>query len=291
MCRIYGRSPLTTLPLPKTLFITGATGFLGGYVARAALEAGCRVRALRRPGSEIPATLDQGVEWHEAPLSGVKPAWFEGCDVVLHCAAAGVSPQVASWEEMLTTNVIDSHALWRVAAQAGVRRFQLCGTALEYGSSANRFHRIPADAPLEPLTPYAASKAAASQVARAFAFECGASVLVFRPFVVFGEKQHPTNFWPALRRAAQSGENFPMSSGGQICDFIEAPAAALKILELMDEPVPKGNLACRNIGSGREQSLLNFASHWWTRWNAPGRLLVGALPYRPDQIMRLVPEL
>jgi nucleoside-diphosphate-sugar epimerase len=273
----------------RAIFVTGATGFLGGYLAREAVTAGFSVHALSRPQSSVPR--DESLIWHESAMAAVEPAAFEGCEALFHCAAAGVSPQKAGWEELLAVNVIESLCLWRTAWQGGVRRFYLCGTALEYGTAADRYDHIPPDAPLEPITPYAASKAAATLTARAFAFETGVEAMVFRPFVVFGEGQHPANFWPSLRRAALAGEDFPMSPGGQVCDFFEASLAARSILKFLDEPLPPGKLVCRNIGSGMEQSLLDFACSWWSEWSAAGELLVGALPYRSGQIMRLVPKL
>jgi hypothetical protein len=38
-------------------------------------------------------------------------------------------------------------------------------------------------------------------------------------------------------------------------------------------------------------TILEFAQRWWDKWDAIGRLMPGAIPYRPNEVMRYVPEL
>jgi nucleoside-diphosphate-sugar epimerase len=112
------------------------------------------------------------------------------------------------------------------AHAAGVRRFVLAGSYAEYGLSADRYDFIPADAPLLPSTPYAASKAAGFIVANTFAIEKSIELYYLRIFSAYGEGQYINNFWPALRAAALSGADFPMTLGGQVRDFIPVERVA-----------------------------------------------------------------
>ena len=43
---------------------------------------------------------------------------------------------------------------------------------------------------------------------------------IHRIFQVFGEGEHETRFWPSLHRAAQAGDDFEMTLGEQVRDFI-----------------------------------------------------------------------
>ena len=43
-------------------------------------------------------------------------------------------------------------------------------------------------------------------------------------------------------------------------------------------------------GTQRQDNSRFFAEHWWKNWDAKGRLLPGALPYRDNEVMRYVPE-
>ena len=275
------------------LFLTGGTGFIGSHVLAAALEAGHQVRALRRSARSAPAiSLPCQPEWCEGDLGTIGPSHLEGIDAVVHLASAGVSPKRVPWNELVQANVVGSLRLLELAAEAGVRRRVVSGTSHEYGKAALRFSAIPPDAPLEPLSPYGASKAAAFQLLRAFAIAQGLELVYGRIFSAYGEGQFEGNFWPSLRRAALAGDDFPMTSGRHVSDFIPVAEAASHLLAACRRPdVAAGVPLVVNIGSGQATSLLAFAEREWARLGATGRLLPASLPYRPDQIERYVPDL
>jgi len=154
-----------------TLFVTGATGFIGSHFLRVSLEAGHNIVALRRsPTSRprIPINNEEQMvatgqlQWLNKAMTEVSAADLHGCDIFVHLAAAGVNPQEGDWATLFKTNVTDSLALWLEALKVGIKRFVICGSCFEYGLSGERYDFIPVDAPLEPTTPYGASKAAAT---------------------------------------------------------------------------------------------------------------------------------
>ncbi|HEY3340366.1 MAG TPA: NAD(P)H-binding protein, partial [Anaerolineae bacterium] len=73
--------------------VLGATGFIGGHIARASLDAGWTVRAVRRNPNNTGAIGELQVEWVTANLADVDSLRraMAGCDVVFH--AAGAYPQ------------------------------------------------------------------------------------------------------------------------------------------------------------------------------------------------------
>lgn len=278
------------------IFLTGATGFLGSHVLRAALMEGHAVVAWRRPQSSsgdspVETVGSKGrLQWIERDLSGLEPHHLEGCDVLLHLAAAGVSPQSVTWDEALTFNVRGALAVAELSLRGGVPRLLCAGSVVEYGRAADRYQSIPPDAPLEPVGPYAASKAAASVSLAGWARETGARLAILRASNLYGEGQHPSNFWMQLRAAAASGRDFQMSPGAQVRDFMPVETAAKEMLRACTAlPLSGGHPGIVHIASGRAASLAEFAASEWTRLGATGRLLVGALPYRSMEIMRCVP--
>jgi nucleoside-diphosphate-sugar epimerase len=276
--------------LAETIFVTGGTGFIGWHVLKQARAMGRRVRALRRPGSVHADVRIDGVEWLEREMGEVREEEVAGCGVLVHLAAAGVDPTRATWEGCFQTNVVDSLALWRKAVRSGIRRLIVCGSCFEYGTSGERYEFIPVTAPLEPTGSYGASKAAATMAAVGLIQEAGIEGIILRPFHVFGEGEAAHRFWPSLRSAAEEGKDFPMTAGMQVRDFVPVECVAESFLAACDEPLTVGKPVVRNVGTGRAQTLLDFARYWWKEFGAKGTLRPGAVPYREGEVMRYVPE-
>lgn len=272
------------------IFMTGGTGFIGQHVLASLEGAGHRITVLRHPLNAPVGPDRDSLTWLSKPMDALVATDFTGVDVLLHLASPGVPPRQADWPSLFYWNVTVLQQLMAAAREAGVRRCVVAGSYAEYGRSADTMQLIPPDAPLLPTYAYAASKAAGSVMAGAFAIEQAMELCYLRIFSVFGEGQYRENFWPALRQAAREGRDFAMTPGEQVRDYVEVEAVARAFrgaVERMD--VRAGQPWVRNVGTGTAISMKEFAHEWWSRWNAPGRLLVGALPYRPNEIMRCVP--
>jgi dihydroflavonol-4-reductase len=104
------------------LFVTGATGFVGAHVARAAARQGAQLRVLTRANSNT-NNLQKGAEVVVGDLR--EPVSFasalQGCDAVVH-VAADYRLWVPAPAEMYKANVEGTRALLRLAREAGVRR-------------------------------------------------------------------------------------------------------------------------------------------------------------------------
>jgi len=271
-------------------FVTGGTGFLGSHFLAAALAQGHHVTALRRPGSKPRISLSQEPNWCEGSLDGEWSHHLRECDVLVHLAASGVTSGKDNWEQCFYVNVSQSLSLWRKALDCGVKKFLICGSCFEYGRTSLSYQYIPVDVPLSPLDAYSASKAAATMAALGLANSFELQLLIVRPFHIFGEGEAETRFWPSLVRAAKAGEDFPMSEGQQIRDFMHVDDAVQAILHSVHRlEVMSSNAEIENIGTGHPRSLLNFAKEQWAALEAQGSLLPGRLPYRTGQSMRYVP--
>lgn len=274
------------------LLVTGGTGFIGGHFLDAAIRADHRVTALRRPGSPARRPPPGDVMWLEKPWSELTPSDVAGCDVLLHFSSRGVSPGTITHASAFEHNVMDQLRLLSICVEAGIPRAVLCGTCMEYGLEAARHEFIPPSAPLSPVGPYAASKAAGGLAAMSLCRDAKIECAYLRVFSAFGEGQNPEAIWPSLRLAAISGRDFPMTSGTQVRDFIPVSDVAAHFLKVaVQHRLEPGIPEVHNVGSGSTTTVLDFATHWWNTWGARGRLLPGALPHRPDEPMRYVPLL
>ncbi len=274
----------------KTLFITGAGGFIGRHVVARALHDGHAVRALVRDPESTVLSKHPDLQLVAGSLDTVSDQELRGCDVLVHLAACGVSGGMNDWEKCFRVNVTDSLALWRRAVDAGIKRFIICGSCFEYGRSGERYEFIPVDAPLEPTGAYHASKAAASMAAWGLAVDKNLELAILRPFHVYGEGEAANRFWPSLRQAALNGMDFPMSDGSQVRDFVTVEQVARDVIKVVSEPaLEAGRPLTRNLGTGQPQSLLAFAASCWSGFGAKGKLHPGVIPTRSNEVKRYVP--
>ncbi len=107
-----------------TVFLTGASGFLGGHLLRELLAAGCSVKALSRRVESDAAIRAQGGAPVRAELAD--PASLQkalaGCSAVFH-AAADTSMWRARAAAQTATNVAGTSNLLRASEAAGVQAF------------------------------------------------------------------------------------------------------------------------------------------------------------------------
>jgi nucleoside-diphosphate-sugar epimerase len=271
------------------IFLTGATGFVGSHFVNQAHAAGHTLVAQRRPGSRPRIALEREPQWVDRALDGDFSAELEGCDAVVHLAAHTPNPPYAPLDECLYWNVVASSRLLQAAAAQGVRDVLVAGTCFEYGLAAEGQDFIHPATELRPTLTYPVSKAAASTALLGLARHLNLRLQLLRIFQVFGEGEAATRFWPSLRAAAREGRDFPMSAGVQVRDFIEVTDVAAQFVAALDfSRVEPGRPQVRNTGTGRAQTLLEFAQHWWRAWGATGQLQPGQVGLRPGEVARLV---
>lgn len=275
------------------VFVTGGTGFIGSHFINQAYAAGHELVALRRNAQSRPRVpLAIEPTWVDEPMDAVSSRHLEGCDCLVHLAAHSANVPYDAIENCIDQNVAKPLRLFRQAIEAGVSRFLVAGSCFEYGRAGERYEFIPVDAPLEPTASYPASKAAASAAFHALACETNVELLVLRIFQVYGEGELETRFWPSLRRAALAGEDFLMSEGLQVRDFIHVSEVATRFVERLTLPrLSPGHPRIEHVGSGAPMALGEFARRQWAAFGGTGKLIVGAVPMRANEVMRYVPQI
>lgn len=275
------------------IFVTGGTGFIGSHFLNQAHTAGHEVIALRRsPDSKPRVPLKKEPTWLDKAQDELTSDDFTGCQILVHLAAHSANVPYDTLEACIEQNVLAPLRMFRSALRSGIRRFIVAGSCFEYGRAGERYEFIPPDAPLEPTASYPASKAAASIAFHALACEENLELLILRIFQVYGEGEAESRFWPSLRRAALAGEDLPMSEGLQVRDFIDVEHVASGFVSALSRADLKaGQPVIENLGSGTPKSLGDFANEEWLRFRAPGKLLLGALSMRANEVLRFVPRL
>ena len=135
------------------IFLTGGTGFIGSHLINAATDRGIQVVALRREHSSPRVILSRQPEWVTGDLRADHTKKLAECDVLMHLASVGVSPQPATYDNCYYWNVYKSLLLIEDAVKVGVKRIVTTGTYAEYGRSSNKFNQIPVNCQLDPIGP------------------------------------------------------------------------------------------------------------------------------------------
>lgn len=193
------------------LTITGATGFVGGALARYFVKQGWQVVGLKRPTSTLPTDLN--IEWVEADISQSETltTCFAGSDFVIH--SAGMLGEAGIPEADYHALHVDGsrNVLEAVAAQAPQARVLYVSSPGVLGPISG----APADetVPLAPSNPYERSKAAAEALVLSFA-EQGLDIVIARPEFIYGPGDtHVLGLFTAVKR----GIFFYIDNGRYTC--------------------------------------------------------------------------
>lgn len=170
-----------------TVLVTGASGFLGGVLARRLRQGGEKVRILARLTSVLTHLDDLGLEVVTGTLEdkeSLRPA-LEGVEVVYHCAA--VSTDWAPWSTYHAANVLGVKNLLEATHEQGsAQRFLHVSTVDVYG-----YPEVPCeeDAPLRDVgLPYNRSKIQGEALVWEDHERTGLPVTVVRPCTLFGPR-------------------------------------------------------------------------------------------------------
>lgn len=177
----------------QTVFVTGAYGLIGSWLAAALLERGARVVVLRRSprpdsglvlnGTEAGCTVVEGDLGDERFLTRTLSA--EGVDVVFHLAAqAIVGAANQSPRPTFEANVGGTWVLMEACRAAAVGRIVAASSDNAYGPSGDLPHTE--DTPLRATHPYDVSKAAGDLIARSYWATYGLPVATTRLSNVYG---------------------------------------------------------------------------------------------------------
>ena len=192
---------------PRQIAVTGATGWIGRRLCEAAAGRGLAVRPIPRQALQSPRACAVALE---------------GCDVVVHLAAAVHRPRGASTpDEYVEANERLTARLAAAARAASVGRFVFVSSAKVLGERTDRPARE-SDA-AAPSGPYARSKLAAERLLACEGPDL--DVVVVRPVLVYGPGVR-ANFLSLLRLA---DTHWPLPLGGA-----QAPRSMIYIDNLVD---------------------------------------------------------
>ena len=272
----------------KKVLVTGADGFIGSHLVELLVSKGYEVRALALYNSfndwgwlENISCLDS----IEVITGDVRDPGFcrhmvQDIDTIFNLAALIAIPySYVAPDNYTDTNVKGAINICQAARDTGAKVIQI-STSEVYGTALY----VPIDEkhPLQPQSPYSASKIAADALAMSFFHSFDLPVVLARPFNTFGPRQSARAVIPTIitqlaagKKRIQLGDLRPTRD----FNFVADTCAAL--LALAECPAAVGKVV--NIGSGREISIGDLFETLRELMNADAEVEIDSERLRPEK--------
>jgi NAD dependent epimerase/dehydratase len=198
--------------MAQRVLVTGADGFIGSHLTELLLKEGYQVRALALYNSfNHWGWLEDVVvgESLEVVTGDIRDPHFckhitHDIDIVFHLAALIAIPySYVAPDSYVQTNVTGTLNICQAAKENGVKRVIHTSTSEVYGTA--RYVPIDEQHPLQPQSPYSASKIGADAMAMSFYNAFGLPVTIARPFNTYGPRQSARAVIPTIISQIASG--------------------------------------------------------------------------------------
>ena len=271
----------------KNIFVTGGAGFIGSAFVRLVLAEQPDVQVVDLDALTYAGNLENLKDVDESRHTFIKgdvcdrelvtKAIPEGCDAIFNFAAEShVDRSINSADEFLRTNVIGTQVLLDAAREKSVRRFVQVSTDEVMGSLPEESEAyFTEDSPLQPNSPYAASKAAAEFVVRAARETHGIDTVITRCGNNYGPCQFPEKLIPLMLANAMNDDPLPVYGDGKnVRDwiYVDDHCRAVRLAYEKGKPGGVYNIGARNERQnidvvmslldavGKPQTLIQFVT-------------------------------
>ena len=245
----------------KSVLVTGADGFIGSHLTELLVKQGYSVKALSQYNSfnywgwleDVKCQEEIEVFNGDIRDSHYCKKITKDVDIVFHLAALIAIPySYVAPESYVDTNVKGTLNICQAALENGVKRFIHTSTSEVYGSA--QYVPIDEKHPLQPQSPYSASKIGADSIAMSFFNAFGLPLTIARPFNTYGPRQSARAVIPTIvsqiasgKRQIQLGDVTPTRDFNYVVDTCRAFLELARCDEAIGETV--------NIGSNFEISI------------------------------------
>jgi len=216
----------------KNILVTGGAGFIGSAFVRRMVEKYPEYNIIVLDKLTYAGNLDNLLPVHDAPNYRFERGDIAhretvqrvleqyAIDAIVNFAAEShVDRSILDPDAFVHTDVVGLYILLDVARKVGVQRLHHVSTDEVYGSIAEGFFRE--GDPLEPNSPYAASKAGGELMLRAYHVTYGMHTTVTRGSNTFGPYQYPEKIAPFFITEAIDDQPLPLYGDGmQVRDWL-----------------------------------------------------------------------
>ena len=248
------------------ILVTGAGGFIGSHLTEYLVEQGHKVKAFVRYNSrnfwgwlEKSKYIDD-IEIYSGDIRDYDSVYqsMKGIDYVFHLAALiGIPYSYYSPLAYIKTNIEGTYNILQAARELETKRIIHTSTSEVYGTTQH----IPINEnhPINPQSPYAATKASADYLAKTFYLSFSLPVTIVRPFNTFGPRQSARAVIPTIiSQALNSNKDIKLGNLKSSRDFNYVLNTVEGIYKLGLHPNTLGEVV--NIGTAKDISILNLAN-------------------------------
>ena len=282
----------------RKVLVTGADGFIGSHLVERLVTQGCRVRAFVYYNSfnswgwldHASLQVAKCIEIFPGDIrdpNGVAEA-CRGVDTIFHLAALiGIPFSYHSPDSYIDTNVKGTLNILQAARKCKVKKVIHTSTSEVYGTA--QYAPIDEKHPINPQSPYAASKSAADSLALSFYSSFDLPVVVLRPFNTYGPRQSARAVIPTILTQVCAGQKSVKLGNLQVTrDFNFVSDTVEAFLRLAESDGGPGEVF--NAGSGLETSLREVIAAIRKITGIDFKVVVGKERLRPQksEVERLV---
>ena len=270
----------------RKVLVTGGEGFIGSTLVDHLLALGAEVRAYVHYKPYGSAGYLAGREDEVEIVAGdvrdgerVSEA-VRGRDTVFHLAALiGIPYSYVAPESYIQTNVVGTYNVVNACRHHGIGRMVHTSTSETYGTALTA--PISEEHPLQPQSPYSASKIGADMMALSFKHSFDVPVAVIRPFNTYGPRQSARAVIPTILSQLHAGATeIKLGSTTPTRDFNYVDDTARGFISVAESDRALGHVV--NIGSGREISIGDLAELLVSVSGKDAKVVADESRVRPD---------
>ena len=247
----------------KKVFVTGADGFIGSHLVEALLSKGYQVRALVLYNSfnsfgwldSLPEEILTQIEIVPGDIrdGNMMKSVTTDCDAILHLAALiGIPFSYDAPESYIDTNIKGTMNVLHAAKENNVSKIVCISTSEVYGTA--QYVPITEEHPLQPQSPYSATKIGAEQIAMSYYNAFDLPVVVLRPFNTFGPRQSARAVIPTVITQIAAGyDEIKLGALSPTRDFNYVDDTVSGMIAAMEANAAIGEVI--NIGTGFDLSV------------------------------------
>jgi len=251
----------------KKVLVTGADGFIGSHLVEKLVQKGAHVKAFVHYNSfnswgwldTFPKSVLNKIKVFPGDIrdpNGILEA-VKGVDIIFHLAALiGIPFSYHSPDSYVDTNIKGTLNVLQAARRFRTEKVIHTSTSEVYGTA--QYAPIDEDHPINPQSPYAATKSAADSLALSFYRSFNLPVTILRPFNTFGPRQSARAIIPTIISQIYSGKK-PIKLGNleAIRDLNYVGNTVDAFIKVAENKKTVGEVF--NTGSGKEISIGELA--------------------------------